>query len=91
MGNVELFKKLEQLKAIQDERKILEAQEAALKDEVKAEMLSRGVDEVRIGIRCAKWLRYTKKVFNTDLFKADHEDLYEEYRVPSQVSQLRVR
>ncbi len=46
MGNVELLQKLEQLKSIRTERESLEEQEAALIDEVKAEMLCRGVEEV---------------------------------------------
>lgn len=91
MGNVELLQKLEQLKAIRAERESLEEQEAALIDEVKAEMLCRGVEEVRVGIHHAKWTKYTVSRFNTRGFKADHEDLYQEYQVESEASRFTLK
>ena len=91
MTSLEMLSKFEQLKLIRAERESLEAQEAALIDEVKAEMLSRGVDEVRVGIHHAKWTKYTVSRFNTKGFKADHEDLYNEYQVESEASRFTVR
>ena len=46
MTSLEMLSKIEQLKLIRAERESLEAQEAALIDELKAEMQSRGVDEI---------------------------------------------
>ena len=91
MTSLEMLSKFEQLKLIRAERESLEAQEAALIDELKAEMLSRGVDEIRVGIYHAKWTKYTVSRFDTRGFRANHEDLYKEYQVSSEASRFTLK
>ena len=65
MGTVEMMSKLQELKEIRAELEALEAQEAALVDELKAEMLSRGVSELKAGMH-----RFSQsRLLLTNLFK----------------------
>ena len=91
MTSVEMLSKFEQLKAVRAERESLEEQEAALIDELKAEMLSRGVSELRVGIHKATWTKYMVHRFNTKGFQTDHADLYKEYQVGSEASRFSIQ
>ena len=90
MTSVELVQKFQLLSEVRSELKSLEEQEAALIDELKAEMLSRGVEELRAGIFSAKWTKYTTHRFDTKVFKSDHSDLYAQYTVAVEASRFSV-
>ena len=88
MGTVELLSKLQEIKALRAEREALEAQENALIDEIKAEMSARGVDSIRVGIHKATWSKFSKRIFDKEAFRNQHEDLYEEFRVETPSSRF---
>lgn len=91
MGNVELLGKLQELKAIRAELEALEVQEAALIDEIKAEMLSRGVDTVSVGTYKVMWSKFTTRRFDTKAFRNEHEDLYDKFLVEAPSSRFTVK
>lgn len=60
---------------------IAEAQEEAdsLKDEIKAEMTTRGIEELHCGAFKAIWKTITSARFDSTAFKKAQPDLYAEY------------
>ena len=91
MGTVEMMSKLQELKEIRAELAALEEQEAALVDELKAEMLSRGVTELKAGIHKAMWTKYTRRNFDTKAFRSENEELYGKYEVSVEASRFTVK
>ena len=91
MGTVEMMSKLQELKEIRAELAALEEQEAALVDELKAEMLSRGVTELKVGIHKAMWTKYMMHRFDTKAFRSENEELYGKYEVSVEASRFTVK
>ena len=91
MGTVEMMSKLQELKEIRAELAALEEQEAALVDELKAEMLSRGVTELKAGIHKAMWTKYMMYRFDTKAFRSENEELYGKYEVSVEASRFTVK
>ena len=80
MGTIELNKKVTELKELEQYAKEIEAEIEAIKDQIKAEMTARNTEEMTSGVFTIRWKEVTQKRFDGKAFKADHEDLYEEYR-----------
>ena len=91
MGTVEMMSKMQELKAIRAEREELEAREEALIDELKAEMLSRGVSELKAGTHKAMWTKYMIHRFDTKAFRSEHEELYGKYEVENESSRFTLK
>lgn len=74
-----IHNKLNQIKELQ--RLIDEAQEEmeSLKDDIKEELTTRGVQELEAGCFKVSYKEVTSKRFDSKTFKAQHGDLYNAY------------
>ena len=79
MSSIEIIRKVEALK----EWEALAAEAAAeienLKDEIKAEMNRRGVEELEAGQHIARFTTVLSNRFDTTAFKREHGDLYKSF------------
>ena len=79
MRSDDLLLRLNLLNQLELQRRELEAQIEAIKDSVKAEMITRNTDEIHVGSYNVSWKYYTHPYFDTSSFKAEHGDLYNQY------------
>ena len=84
----ELAERLDLLNELELQRRELEAHIEAIKDCIKAEMSVRNTDEIIIGNRTVSWKSYTVHRFDTSFFKAEHNDLYQQYAKASEVKRF---
>lgn len=68
--------KLQEWEAIAEEAK---AEAEALKDEIKAEMLSRETEEMKAGRFIVRWTSVLSNRFDTASFKKEHAEMYKLY------------
>lgn len=79
MSTVELstiIEKLKEWEAIQAEAA---AEVEALKDQVKAELNRRGVEELEAGQYIARFTTVLSNRFDTTCFKREHAEMYKQY------------
>ena len=79
MSTVELstiIEKLKEWEAIQAEAA---AEVESLKDQVKAEMNARGVEELEAGQYIARFTTVLSNWFDTTVFKREHAEMYKQY------------
>ena len=62
-----------------------------LKDKLKAYMTEQGVSSAVLGTYKVSWTEYETTRFDTKAFKGDHNDLYQQYEVKSNVKRFTVR
>ena len=55
------------------------AQVETLKDEIKAEMLSRNTEEMTAGRYICRWTSVLSKRFDSTTFKKEHAEMYKQY------------
>lgn len=55
------------------------AEAEALRDEIKAEMLTRETEEMEAGRFIIRWTSVLSNRFDTTTFKKDHADMYKQY------------
>ena len=68
--------RLQEWEAIAEEAR---AEAEALRDEIKAEMLSRDTEEMEAGRFIIRWTSVLSNRFDTTNFKKEHGDLYKLY------------
>lgn len=68
--------RLQEWEAIAEEAK---AEAEALRDEIKAEMLSRDTEEMEAGRFIIRWTSVLSNRFDTTSFKKEHAELYKLY------------
>lgn len=68
--------KLQEWEALAEEAK---AAAEALKDEIKAEMLSRDTEEMEAGRFICRWTSVLSNRFDTTSFKKEHAEMYKQY------------
>lgn len=79
MSTIELsaiIEKLKEWEAIQAEAA---AEVEALKDQIKAEMNSRGVEELEAGQYIARFTTVLTSRFDATVFKREHAEMYKQY------------
>jgi len=79
MSTVELstiIEKLKEWEAIQAEAA---TEVESLKDQVKAEMNARGVEELEAGQYIARFTTVLSNRFDTTVFKREHAEMYKQY------------
>lgn len=79
MSTIELstiIEKLKEWEAIQAEAA---AEVEALKDQVKAELNARGVEELEAGQYIARFTTVLSNRFDTTVFKREHAEMYKQY------------
>lgn len=86
----ELINACDVLKQIQAEKAVLEAQEEAIIQGIKEALLERDLSDTYFGVHHVKWTKYTSHRLNTKAFRAEHEDLYQQYQMTVEASRFSV-
>lgn len=68
--------RLQEWEALAEEAK---AEAEALKDEIKAEMLSQDTEEMEAGRFICRWTSVLSNRFDTTSFKKEHAEMYKQY------------
>ena len=79
MSKNELVAKIEALNEWENIIEEAKAEAEALRDEIKAEMLSRNTEEMSVGQYIVRWTSVLSNRFDTTGFKKMYADLYKEY------------
>ena len=79
MSTTEITSKIENIKTLQTMIDELTAEMEAVKDEVKAEMNAKGVDEMTVSCFKVRYKEVKSSRFDSTAFKKTHADLYEQY------------
>ena len=79
MSTVEITSKIDALKDLETLIEEAKAEAEALRDEIKAEMLSRNTEEMEAGQYIIRWTSVLTQRFDTTSFKKVMPDVYKEY------------
>ena len=79
MSTVEITSKIESLKDLESLIEEAKAEAEALRDEIKAEMLSRDTEEMEAGQYIVRWTSVLTQRFDTTAFKKVMPDVYKAY------------
>lgn len=79
MGERAIENRIRKLKEIEAQQKALEAQADALRAEIKADMESKGVDEIKTPNFIVRWKEIINNRFDSKTFQAENEALYKKY------------
>ncbi|MBQ3520140.1 MAG: hypothetical protein IJA31_12550 [Clostridia bacterium] len=79
MSTIEITTKIEALKELENLIEEAKAEAEALRDEIKAEMLSRDTEEMEAGTYIVRWTSVLTQRFDTTSFKKVMPELYKEY------------
>ena len=79
MSTIEITTKIEALKEMEELIEEAKAEAETLRDEIKAEMLSRNIEELTAGQYIVRWTSVLSNRFDTTGFKKLYGDLYKEY------------
>ena len=79
MSTIEITSKIEALKDLESLIEEAKAEAEALRDEIKAEMLSRGTEEMEAGQYIIRWTSVLSQRFDTTAFKKVMPDVYKAY------------
>lgn len=75
----EMQAKIETLKEWEALLEEAKAQVEALKDEIKAEMLTRNTEEMTAGKYIVRWTPVLSQRFDSTTFKKEHAEMYKQY------------
>ena len=79
MSTIEIQSKIESLRELEDLIEEAKAEAEALRDEIKAEMLSRDTEELTAGQYIVRWTSVLSNRFDTTAFKKVLPDIYKAY------------
>ena len=79
MSTVEITSKIDALKDLETLIEEAKAEAEALRDEIKAEMLSRNTEEMEAGQHIVRWTSVLTQRFDTTAFKKVMPEVYKEY------------
>ena len=79
MSTVEITSKIDALKDLETLIEEAKAEAEALRDEIKAEMLSRNTEEMEAGQYIVRWTSVLAQRFDTTAFKKVMPEVYKEY------------
>lgn len=79
MSAIEITKKIEELKALEDLIEEAKAEAEALTDSIKQEMLERNVEEMEAGQYIVRWTAVLSQRFDTTSFKKVMPEVYKAY------------
>ena len=79
MSTVEITSKIEALKDLESLIEEAKSEAEALRDEIKAEMLSRNTEEMEAGQYIVRWTSVLTQRFDTTAFKKVMPEVYKEY------------
>lgn len=79
MSTIEITSKIAALKELEDLIEEAKAEAETLRDEIKAEMLSRNTEELEAGQYIVRWTSVLSQRFDTTGFKKAYGDLYKDF------------
>ena len=79
MSSIEITAKIAELKELEALIEEAKAEAEALRDEIKAEMLSRNTEEMEAGQYIVRWTSVLTQRFDTTAFKKVMPDVYKAY------------
>ena len=79
MSTIEITGKIEALKDLESLIEEAKAEAEALRDEIKAEMLSRDTEELEAGQYIVRWTSVLSQRFDTTAFKKVMPEVYKAY------------
>lgn len=79
MSTNELTAKVRKLKRLQAKAEELKGEITAIQDEIKAEMTTKDLQEMKAGVFKIRFVEVTSNRFDTTAFKKTHLDLYNQY------------
>ncbi|MCB7067329.1 Uncharacterised protein [uncultured Clostridium sp.] len=91
MSERTLLKKVNDLKALNAQKKAIEKQMEVLQEDIKKELQARGQEETNVGDWMVRFKAVISNKFNTKAFAADHPKLYQKYMAQSQIMRFTVQ
>lgn len=79
MTERQIENRVKKLKAIEKQRKDLEAQEKALKEEIKRDMESKGLEELKTKNFIIRWKKIISNTLDSKALKATFPDICEQF------------
>ena len=79
MSTIEITGKIEALKDLESLIEEAKAEAETLRDEIKAEMLNRNIEELEAGQYIVRWTSVLTQRFDTTAFKKVMPEVYKEY------------
>ena len=79
MSTTEITSKIENIKTLQTMIDELTADMETIKDQVKAEMTARGVEEMAVSCFKVRYKEVSSSRFDSTEFKKTHQELYDQY------------
>ena len=79
MSTIEITSKIESLRELEDLIEEAKAEAEALRDEIKAEMLSRDTEELTAGQYIVRWTSVLSTRFDSTAFKKVMPEVYKAY------------
>ncbi len=79
MGERAIENRIRKLKALEEQKKALEAQISGLQEEIKKDMEAKGIEEMRAGIFIVRFTSVLSSRFDTKRFKEQYENLYSQF------------
>ena len=79
MSANEITTKIESLRELEELIEEAKAEAETLRDEIKAEMLNRNIEEMTVGQYIIRWTSILSNRFDTTGFKKAYGDLYKAY------------
>ena len=79
MTERQLENRLKKLQALEAQKKELEEQAEALKAEIKADMESKGLDELKTKNFTVRWKEVASNRFDSTSFKKQYNELYKQF------------
>ena len=79
MSTIEIASKIESLRELEDLIEEAKAEAEALRDEIKAEMLSRDTEELTAGKYIVRWTSVLSNRFDTTAFKKVMPEVFKAY------------
>lgn len=79
MSTKDLQAKVTELKDLKAMAEELQAEITAIEDELKAECVKQGTEEIQAGIFKIRYKAVASNRFDTKAFKSAHSDLYEQF------------
>lgn len=90
MSERTLLKKVNDLKALEAQKKAIEKQMTDIQEDIKKELQARGQEETEIGGWMVRFKAVISNKFQTKAFAADHPKLYQKYMGQSQAMRFTV-
>ncbi len=90
MSTNEITKKIRELKELQALMEQAQAEAEAIKDDLKAYMISTGADEMTVDVFKIRYATVKGSRFDAAAFKKTHADLYAQYTRPTETRRFSV-